>query len=412
MRRSFLLLVAAAALPALSATAWGQAPREQRMAFGGGGRFEFSIPANAAGSIYVEATWSPGASMHASLFSPDHTHPIVESDGVGRLIVTSPVTRWQVDKPWTLRIAANGRGANLRGNLRVVYPAGNRPGAVVQWRNAGPTDVAVLGQINRRIDALRQNAEAMNLLTSASPGDVVLVGSASTSTAEIIEALQTRVDILVSTPARFVRNDAGMGGAAAGTSSGLAGTRTLAVGFSQMRVISDSPFHSDHERDADYVVTALIPTGSSEAVCGRTPVMRSLETGDVVTAANGGQELARTGTSRARLAVAVLEREDGNPDLAMARFHDAAELYRLYSTSAGADADFAWFTDVAMAGVGERIIGTPMLLQVTENGIVGPSGLVAAWSGDGNGGRLATPRLGFSGGGAKVDVALNVHSND
>ncbi len=415
MRRSFLL-VAAAALPALSAAAWGQAPREQRMTFGGGGYFEFAIPANAQGDIYVDATWAPGAPMHAWLFAPGHPHPIAEADGTGRLTIAQPVRRWEAGTPYVLRIAAVSRGVNLRGSLRVVYPSGNRPDVAVQWRNAGPTDVAVLGQMARRVERLRSTVRAANMLTSTAPGDVVLVGS-STAPAEIIEALQTRIDVLVHTPSRYVRNTDGLAPAtAAGAASGaLPGARTLAVGFDAMRIETLSPFHTDHERDAVYVVAAVLPAGTARAACGRTPVMRSLEGGDVVRAANGGQELARAGTARAQLAVAVLEREEGNPDFAMARFLDAAELYRIYSATdgpAGGDVDFAWFTEVALGSVGERVVGVPMLLQVTEGGIVDPSGHVAAWTGDGTGGRIATPRLGFAGGGAKVDVALTVHTND
>ena len=421
MKGSSLLL--AAALLVNAATAVAQSPAEQRMAFGGGSYFDFVIPVNAAGPLFVEATWNSGVPMHAYLFMPGHPHPIAESDGTGRLTIAREVTQWRPGQPWMLRLAAADQNPNVQGNLRIVWPSGNRPGVVAQWRNAGPTDRAVLAQAQRRAAAMWATVAPTRPVSSVSSdaffGTVTALRTLRewdrTAYSEMLTVLQTRLQVLARTPDRYVSNDAPITGsdAKAGGSSWLAGSQALSVGFSALRCQGNSAYHVSHASDEPFIVAAVLGGGNGPVSAGRSAIFTMVMPGDTFPAPNGIQTLATGSVASTQVAVAVMEREHGTPDLSLARFLRAVELFKVYQAADAAvpaDKDFGWFVGLDAAD-GDRLIGAPQLLTVTANGLVDASGRSLGWIAGSNGQRRVTPTLSFRSGDAQFDVAMKITSD-
>lgn len=410
MKRASLLL--ATALLVSAATAVAQSPTEQRMAFGGGSYFDFVIPVNASGPLFVEATWNSGVPMHAYLFMPGHPHPVAQSNGTGRLTIASEVTQWRADQPWMLRLAATDEQPNVQGNLRIVWPSGNRPGVAAQWRNAGPTDRAVLAQAQRRAAAMWSTVAPTRSVSSVS--NETLREWDRAAYAEMLTVLQTRIQVLASTPARYVRNDAPItvSGAPAAGSNWLTGSHTLSVGFSALRCQSNGEFHVGHASDEPYIVAAVLGGGNRPVSAGRSAMFSMVMPGDTFPAPNGIQTLATGSFAPTHVAVAVMEREHGTPDLSLARFLRAVELFKVYQAADAAvpaDKDFGWFVGLITAD-GDEVIGAPQLLTVTANGLVDASGRTLGWIAGSDGQRRVTPTLSFRSGDAQFDVAMNITS--
>jgi hypothetical protein len=404
-----IIIGAVVALATPGTTGQAQAPREQRMPFGGGGQFEFAIPVMASGPLYIEATWTPATALAASLFVPGSPQPMAEASGSGRVIVSHDVTTWRAGQPYVLRLGAPDPAVNVRGTLRVVWPSGNRPGVAVQWRNAGPTDRAVRDVLTHRVAALGRAVRVNPLVASTDPATMPARADATNSA--LVDVLATRLAVLSLTPARYVINDAGLeavGGAPLFQPPLRAGT--IAVDFTGLVMHRAGPFHVEHERDAAYVVAVILPEGDAAPSVGRTNVMRSLRPGRAY-AAGGGQTLALAAAPVSRIVVATFEREAGSPDLAMARLLQAARLFQLYRSASvePVDGDFPWFAEALLAEAREALIGAPVLLRVTSHGVARPDGSVVRWAGGAQGSRRATVTLPFeSSAGASVSVRLSV----
>jgi hypothetical protein len=388
----------------------GQAPRSQQMAFGGGTQFEFLIPVQAQGPLYIEATWNSDATLSAALHSPYRPCPIAAATGNGRLVLSHTVTSWNAGEEYMLRLTVEQQDPTIKGNLRVVYPSGNRPGNVVAWRNAGPTDRALAAMTSRLAEL--EGAIGQTQTAALTPTD-------RREFNRMLTMLDTRLDVLASVPTKYVRNDI--------PSDPAPRTRpsitlpqwndAVVVSFVRMQCLKNKTWHVNHEADEPYLVTAMIPGVEGSVVAGRTPVFHFIRAGDIAQASVGDRELARVAAQgRARIAVALLEREDGNIELSVQRFRRALELFAMYeqvAPQAVAVEEFNWFMTLT-ADAGESVIGTPQLLTVTPHGVFDPHGIQTAWTISDENGNNSVQQIRFTGLGADYRVAVQVtteHNN-
>jgi hypothetical protein len=94
---------------------WAQAPRHQTMEFGGGTSFDFLIPVQATGAIWIEASIDPSVPMDAYLFSPRSDHPVAMAHGPGGISVTHQVTSWKAGDQWMVRLTIGDASRGRRG---------------------------------------------------------------------------------------------------------------------------------------------------------------------------------------------------------------------------------------------------------------------------------------------------------
>jgi hypothetical protein len=381
-----------------------QAPRSQQMAFGGGTQFEFLIPVQAQGPLFIEATWNSDANISADLYTPYRSHPVAAATGDGRLALSHTVTSWKAGDEYMLRLTVEQEDPTIKGNLRVVYPSGNRPGNVVAWRNAGPTNEALAGMISRLADL--EDAIGQTQTAALSPTD-------RREFDRMIKMLDTRLDVLASVPARYVRNDVPRDPTPRKRPSITLPQwdDAVAVSFVGMQCIDHKPWHADHGADEPYLVTAIIPGTDGAVVGGRTPVFHFIRAGDSAEPSVGNREMARVAAQgKARIAVALLEREDGNVERSVQRFRRALELFAMYeqvTPQAVAVEDFNWFMTLT-ADAGESVIGAPQLLTVTPRGVFDPHGIQTAWAISDENGNNSVQQIRFTGLGADYQVAVQV----
>ena len=398
-----------ALLAGQSATSWAQSPRHQTMAFGGGTSFDFLIPVQAKGPIWIEASVDPGVPVDAYLFSPRYDHPVAVAHGPGKVSFAHQVTGWKAGDQWMVRIAARNGAENVRGSLRVTWPAGNRFGVAVQWHNAGPTDPVLLAQMRERLRDLR----------SQLTGGEHLVANMERreSLDEVATILETRLDLLARTPVRHIRNDGDgrLASAAPQTAPGRLPTwqDAVSVSFVELECVQHKGWHVDHEGDQPYVAAAIVPGDDGEVIAGRTPVFRFVRGGDEPSTVAGDGELARTlANGKAQIVLALLERENGDLGRSMDRFAQAVELYTIYASldgSRASDQELGWLLALT-AGGSDEIIGTPHLITVTPDGIYNGSGALVAWATGDPVARGALQRLAFTGLGAEYAVAVKVRA--
>ncbi|MDH3457006.1 MAG: hypothetical protein OER90_09205 [Gemmatimonadota bacterium] len=381
-----------------------QQNRSQQMAFGGGTQFEFLIPVQAQGPLFIEATWNSDANISANLYTPYRSHPIAAATGDGRIALSHTVTSWKAGDEYMLRLTLEQPDPEIKGNLRVVYPSGNRPGTVVAWRNAGPTGTALAGMISRLAEL--ETAVAQTQTAALTPTD-------RREFDRMIRMLDTRLDVLTSVPAKFVRNDVPRNPAPKHRPS-IALPQwddAVAVSFVGLECIDNKPWHVNHEADEPYLVTAIIPGIEGAVVGGRTPVFHFIKAGDTAEPSVGSREMARVAANGdARIAVALLEREDGNVERSVQRFRRALELFAMYeqvTPQPVAVDDFNWFMTLT-ADAGESVIGAPQLLTVTPRGIFDPHGSQTAWAISDENGSNSVQQIRFTGLGADYQVAVQV----
>jgi hypothetical protein len=388
---------------------WAQAPRHQTMEFGGGTSFDFLIPVQATGAIWIEASIDPSVPMDAYLFSPRSDHPVAMAHGPGGISVTHQVTSWKAGDQWMVRLTIGDAAPNVRGSLRVSWPSGNRPGVVVAWHNAGPTDPVLLAQMRDRLGDLRSQLASGERLVGETERRLDVDEMAST--------LETRLDVLAVTPAKYIRNDVdrSLRSTAPQSAPGRLPTWRDAVSVSlvELQCLQHNGWHVDHAGDQPYVVAAIVPGDDGEVTAGRTPVFRFVRGGDSPSTMPGNGELVRApANGKAQVLLAVLERENGDVDRSMARFARAVDLFSTYSTVNGApasDEELGWLLALTAAG-SDEIIGTPHLLTVTPAGVYNGTGALVAWALDDPVGRGAFQRLLFDGLGSQYAVAVKVQA--
>jgi hypothetical protein len=412
MKRRIPALVGATAVVLLavqSTGSWAQAPSHQTMEFGGGTSFDFLIPVQATGPIWIKASIDPNVPMDAYLFSPRSDHPVAMQHGPGTISVTHQVTSWKAGDQWMVRLTVGDAAPNVRGSVRVTWPSGNRPGAVVAWHDAGPTDPVLLAQMRDRLGDLRSQLASGTRLVGETERRLDVEEMAST--------LETRLDVLAVTPAKYIRNDVdrSMRSTALRSAPGRLSTWSdaVSVSFVELECLQHNGWHVDHAGDQPYVVAAIVPGDDGKVTAGRTPVFRFVRGGDEPSTVPGNGELVRApANGKAQVLLAVLERENGDVDRSMDRFAQAVDLFSMYSTMDGApasDEELGWL--LALTAVGsDEIIGTPHLLTVTPAGVYNGTGTLVAWALDDPVGRGAFQRLLFDGFGAQYAVAVKVQA--
>ena len=409
-RNPFLAGAIVLALLAVQSTgAWAQAPRHQTMEFGGGTSFDFLVPVQAAGHIWIEASVDPNVPVDAYLFSPRGDHPVAAVHGLGTVSVTHQVTSWKAGDLWMVRLSAKDASVNVRGSIRVTWPSGNRPGVAVAWRNAGPTDPVLIARMRDRLQELRGQLSSDARLVA----DPVRRGNLD----ELAGVLETRLALLAATPAKYIRNDGNgrLRSTATRRASGRLPTWSdaVSVNFVELQCLEHEGWHIDHAGDQPYVVAAVIPTDGGDVIAGRTPVFRFVRGGDEPSTMPGNGELVRApGNGEAQIVLAVLERENGDIDRSMDRFAQAVDLFAAYSATNGSPAsgeERRWLLALTAAG-GDQILGAPHLLTVTPDGVYNGSGRLVAWATDDPAGRAAIERVMFDGFNSQYSVAIRVEA--
>lgn len=406
-RSSIIMATALLAVALAAPRALAQSPRTQEMPFGGGSHFEFSIPVQAEGTVWMRITLTPGIPVEAFLFSPRERTPVATVSGMGTLTLSHKVTQWRAGEQWMLNLVVRDERPDVRGTLRVSFPSGNRPGQVVAWHNAGPTDPQVQAQIAGRIHSLRA------VIATATAGDVsgdVLTTRLATDRRlrmdlnRVVDVMATRLDILGRMPARYIHNDY----AAVSPVAAASLSRPMTVSLGEVRCTENRAWHLDHETSEPYVAAALIgPDGA--VIGGQTRVFRFLHQGDEVTPDAADQVIFRTQSAASGdILVALLEREHANAERQSADFLRAAQLWAIYSRSAGAEAsrDLGWFFNVALDD-GDATIGTPQLLTASESGLRVGSAAPVLWT-ENPVTRTAAETLRFRADGMGYDVLLRV----
>jgi hypothetical protein len=385
-------LAALALLVFVSAGVVAQPPRVQDMAFGGGGHYEFLIPVQAQGRIFVQATWDANVSMEAALYSPDRAHAVRVTRGTGIVQISQEVISWRAGAHWLLKLTAEQDAPDLRGKLHVVWPAGNRPASVVRWQNAGPLDPDIRLAMK---DGARRLTDA--LATRAAPASAAAADPAvRADLRRLATTLATRLDLLDQVPDRYVVNDIDPWTATMRVGPQLP-SRDQALQASLLEVVclNHKPWHTHGESDDPFVVAAFLGDGARLDVA-RTAMFEAVHTGDAPVASAAGQDLVRADGQGVRyLAVALYEGEGGSPDETTAHFQRAVELYELYATLNGGDSPsaFAWIVAITTENVND-VIGTPHLIAITPSlDSLSP-----------------TIRLAFAGHGARYQVAVHVES--
>jgi len=398
-----------ALLAAQPAASWAQSPRHQTMAFGGGTSFDFLIPVQAKGPIWIEASVDPGVPVEAYLFSPRYDHPVAVAHGPGQVSFAHQVTGWKAGDQWMLRIAARNGAENVRGSLRVTWPSGNRFGVAVQWHNAGPTDAKLLAQMRDRVREVRAQLASGERLVA----DTERRGSLD----DVAAILETRLELLAHTPAKYIRND-GDGALSSAAPEMVPGRLptwrdAVSVSFVELECVQHKGWHVDHEGDQPYVAVAIVSGDDGEVIAGRTPVFRFVRGGDEPSTMPGNGEMARTlADGKAQIVLALLERENGDLTRSIDRFAQAVDLYTVYASMDGrraADQELGWLLALTAAG-SDEIIGTPHLLTVTPDGVYNGSGALVAWATGDPIARGAIQRLAFNGLGAEYAVAVKVQA--
>jgi len=398
-----------ALLAVQSTGSWAQAPRHQAMEFGGGTSFDFLIPVQAAGHIWIEASVDPNVPVDAYLFSPQGDHPVAAAHGPGTVSVSHQVKSWKAGDLWMVRLSAKDASVNVRGSIRVTWPSGNRPGVAVAWRNAGPTDPVLLARMRDRLQELRGQLSSDARFVS----DPVRRGNLD----ELADVLETRLALLAATPAKYIRND-GNGGIRAAAKRTVPGrlptwSDAVSVNFVELQCLEHEGWHVDHAGDQPYVVAAVIPGDGGDVIAGRTPVFRFVRGGDEPSTMPGNGELVRTpGSGEAQIVLAVLERENGDIDRSMDRFAQAVDLFAMYSATNGSpasDEERRWLLALTAVG-GDQILGAPHLLTVTPDGVYNGSGHLVAWATDDPAGRAAIERVMFDGFNSQYSVAIRVQA--
>ena len=409
-RNPFLAGAIVLALLAVQSTgAWAQAPRHQTMEFGGGTSFDFLVPVQAAGHIWIEASVDPNVPVDAYLFSPRGDHPVAAVHGLGTVSVTHQVTSWKAGDLWMVRLSAKDASVNVRGSIRVTWPSGNRPGVAVAWRNAGPTDPVLIARMRDRLQELRGQLSSDARLVA----DPVRRGNLD----ELAGVLETRLALLAATPAKYIRNDGNgrLRSTATRRASGRLPTWSdaVSVNFVELQCLEHEGWHIDHAGDQPYVVAAVIPADGGDVIAGRTPVFRFVRGGDEPSTMPGNGELVRApGNGEAQIVLAVLERENGDIDRSMDRFAQAVDLFAAYSATNGSPAsgeEQRWMLALT-AAAGDQILGAPHLLTVTPDGVYNGSGRLVAWATDDPAGRAAIERVMFDGFNSQYSVAIRVEA--
>jgi hypothetical protein len=280
---------------------------------------------------------------------------------------------------------------------------------VVAWHDAGPTDPVLLAQMRDRLGDLRAQLASGTRLVGETERRLDVEEMAST--------LETRLDVLAVTPAKYIRNDVdrSMRSTALRSAPGRLSTWSdaVSVSFVELECLQHNGWHVDHAGDQPYVVAAIVPGDDGKVTAGRTPVFRFVRGGDEPSTVPGNGELVRApANGKAQVLLAVLERENGDVDRSMDRFAQAVDLFSMYSTMDGApasDEELGWL--LALTAVGsDEIIGTPHLLTVTPAGVYNGTGTLVAWALDDPVGRGAFQRLLFDGFGAQYAVAVKVQA--
>jgi hypothetical protein len=406
-RSSILMATAAIAVALAAPRALAQSPRTQEMPFGGGSHFEFSIPVQAEGTVWMRITLTPGIPVEALLFSPDRRTPVATVSGMGTLTFSHKVTHWRAGDQWMLNLVVREDAPDVRGTLRISWPSGNRPGQVVAWHNAGPTDPTVQAQVAGRLRSMR------NLIATATagdaPGDVLATRLATDrrlrmDLARVVDVMATRLDILGRIPARYVRNDLATVTPVAAASL----SRPLTVTIGEVRCTEDHAWHVDHEVSEPYVAAALIGSDGT-VVGGQTRVFRFLHQGETATPDAADHVLFRSQAAvGGDILVAVLEREHANAEHQSADFIRAAQLWGVYSRSTGAAAsrDLGWFFNVVL-DAGDAVVGTPQVLTAAASGLYAGTAAPIRWT-ENAVTRTAQETLRFRSDGMGYDILLRV----
>ncbi|MDH3495222.1 MAG: hypothetical protein OER21_00455 [Gemmatimonadota bacterium] len=362
-------VLALAALIALPVATTAQAPRVQHFPFGGGSHFEFLIPVQANGPLAIKATWATNETVEALLFAPGKSRPVARAEGQGTVQLAHRVGSWRAGDQWLLKLVTRGT-PTLRGDVQLVWPAGNRPGSVVAWRNAGPTDPETRIAIANKIRQLEETFAATALRSvPASAVRAPVDAVARRDMRNLLAALATRLQVLDELPPRYIENEP------APTTSdvlrivpvGTAAEDGMTVRLLELLCLQSKPWHVDHESDRPYVAVAVLHNGDGPAATAHSPVYRFVHAGDAPVASAAGAPLVdRDGLEPMQVAVALFEQEDGDTERAVERFQHAVELYQLYvRLNGGTDdaASFTWFLSIVNE-MRDDVLGTPQLLVI------------------------------------------------
>jgi len=366
--RRFTVLVAVGGILLTAGMATGLAAqdvvRTQELTFGGGSHFDFAVPVTWAGRVVIEVEVPADVPVEAMLFSPRAHDYAARARGQGSLLLSHNVPPQEGDiGEWRIDVVFPTQHGATVGTLRVSWPGhGDAP---LLWLNGGPT---VPEDLAGMADGLARLQHAATNGGPALDADVM----------QIMDVVQTRLDVLAGTPARYVRNDYAIDRIDGGTLN-LAGTDgPVTVSLVEFAAYQQGPWHPGRSSDRSYVVAAVLPEAGNAAVGGQSKLYQFQCSDPYSHRAKPAKIMHETGealllsedehTPTGELVVAVLEREHARSGTSLHEFLHGTELFAAYREVAGSDAvrQLPWLLDLAL-GRGDGVVGTPQLIVLDRS---------------------------------------------